>query len=70
MDFNLLEEEFQMQLALVISASDLNGCKDPKSAQIDAVKQMSLGCAALVTDVEGLFQFWSLSLWEKQVVKI
>ena len=52
-DFNLLEEEFQMQLALAISASDPDVRKDPESAQIDAVKQISLGYAAPVTDVNG-----------------
>lgn len=62
-DFNLLEEEFQMQLALAISASDPDVRKDPETAQIDAAKQMSLGCAASVTDTEALVQFQSLRYW-------
>ena len=62
-DFNLLEEEFQVQLALAISASDSDVRKDPESAQIDAAKQKSLGCAASVTDTEALVQFQSLRYW-------
>ncbi|XP_039017046.1 serine/threonine-protein kinase EDR1-like [Hibiscus syriacus] len=38
-DFNLLEEEFQLQLALAISASD------PETAQINAAKTISLAGA-------------------------
>ena len=59
-DFNLLEEEFQMQLALAISASDPDVRKDPESAQIDAAKQMSLGCETSVSDT---VQFQSLRYW-------
>ncbi|KAI4337136.1 hypothetical protein L6164_015585 [Bauhinia variegata] len=67
-DFNLLEEEFQMQLALAISASDPDVRKDPESAQINAAKQMSLGCAASVTDTEALVQFQSLRYWNYNVI--
>ncbi|XP_054797805.1 probable serine/threonine-protein kinase SIS8 [Prosopis cineraria] len=67
-DFNLLEEEFQLQLALAISASDTDVRKDPESAQIDAAKQMSLGCAASVTDTEALVQFQSLRYWNYNVI--
>ncbi|KAK4277346.1 hypothetical protein QN277_015359 [Acacia crassicarpa] len=66
--FNLLEEEFQLQLALAISASDPDVRKDPESAQIDAAKQMSLGSAASVTDTEGLVQFQSLRYWNYNVI--
>lgn len=62
-DFSLMEEEFQMQLALAISASDPDVRKDPDSAQIDAAKQMSLGCEASITDTEALVQFQSLRYW-------
>ncbi|KAI4316529.1 hypothetical protein L6164_024506 [Bauhinia variegata] len=67
-DFNLLEEEFQMQLALAISASDRDVRKDPESSQIDAAKQMSLGCASSVTDTEALVQFQSLRYWNYNVI--
>ncbi|XP_039018769.1 probable serine/threonine-protein kinase SIS8 isoform X2 [Hibiscus syriacus] len=57
-DFNLLEEEFQMQLALAISASD------PETAQIDAAKRISL--AGTVT---GAFaELLSLRYWNYNVV--
>ncbi|KAJ7966433.1 Mitogen-activated protein kinase kinase kinase [Quillaja saponaria] len=67
-DFNLLEEEFQVQLALAISASDPDGRKDPDSAQIDAAKQMSLGCAASATGKEAFAEFQSLRYWNYNVV--
>ncbi|XP_010925411.1 serine/threonine-protein kinase EDR1 isoform X2 [Elaeis guineensis] len=43
-DFSLFEEEYQVQLALAISASDPDGLEDPDSVQINAAKRMSLGC--------------------------
>ncbi|XP_008793254.2 probable serine/threonine-protein kinase SIS8 isoform X2 [Phoenix dactylifera] len=43
-DFSLFEEEYQVQLALAISASDPDGLEDPDSVQIKAAKRMSLGC--------------------------
>lgn len=52
-DFNLLEEEFQMQLALAISASD------PETAQIDAAKRISLAG----TDTNALVEFLSRRYW-------
>ncbi|KAI9118291.1 hypothetical protein K1719_010623 [Acacia pycnantha] len=67
-DFNLLEEEFQMQMALAISASDSDVRKDPDSAQIDAAKQMSLGCQTSVTDTEALVQFQSLRYWNYSAI--
>lgn len=63
-DFNLLEEEFQVQLALAISASDPDTREDAESAQIDAAKRISLGCPVapvIVTDspVESLsLRYW------------
>ncbi|KAJ7958349.1 Mitogen-activated protein kinase kinase kinase [Quillaja saponaria] len=67
-DFNFMEEEFQVQLALAISVSDPDGRKDPDSAQIDAAKQMSLGCAASTTGKEAFAEFQSLRYWNYNVV--
>ncbi|XVE53904.1 hypothetical protein DITRI_Ditri03aG0039600 [Diplodiscus trichospermus] len=58
MDFNLLEEEFQMQLALAISASD------PEMAQIDAAKRISLAG----TDTSAFVEFLSLRYWNYNIV--
>ena len=52
-DFDLLEEEFQMQLALAISASD------PETAQIDAAKRISLAG----TDTNAFVEALSLRYW-------
>ena len=52
-DFNLLEEEFQMQLALAISASD------PETAQIDAAKRISLAG----TDTDTFVEVLSIRYW-------
>ncbi|KAL1089463.1 hypothetical protein V6Z11_D07G022700 [Gossypium hirsutum] len=57
-DFNLLEEEFQMQLALAISASD------PETAQIDAAKRISLAG----TDNNVFVELLSLRYWNYNVV--
>lgn len=63
-DFNLLqEEEFQVQLALAISASDSDPHDVDESAQIDAAKQISLGYSASLTDTPALVQFQSLRYW-------
>ncbi|XP_057717898.1 probable serine/threonine-protein kinase SIS8 [Arachis stenosperma] len=68
-DFGLLEEEeFQMQLALAISASDPDVHKDPESAQIDAAKQISLGYEASLSDTQGLVQFQSLRYWNYNII--
>ncbi|OMO86600.1 hypothetical protein COLO4_21056 [Corchorus olitorius] len=57
-DFNYMEEEFQMQLALAISASD------PETAQIDAAKRISLAG----TDTNSFVDFLSLRYWNYNVV--
>ncbi|KAK8654804.1 hypothetical protein V6N13_107402 [Hibiscus sabdariffa] len=57
-DFNLLEEEFQMQLALAISASD------PETAQIDAAKRISLAG----TDTNAFVELPTLRYWNYNVV--
>ncbi|KAJ6732596.1 SERINE-THREONINE PROTEIN KINASE [Salix purpurea] len=68
-DFNLLEEEFQVQLALAISASDPDSTLDAESAQIDAAKRISLrSCPVVPVDnadslAESLsFRYWSYSV--------
>eukprot|EP01018_Ginkgo_biloba_P017163 Gb_40235 [translate_table: standard] len=43
MDFNYFEEEYQVQLALAISASNTENRYDPESLQIKAAKRISLG---------------------------
>lgn len=64
LEFNLFqEEEFQMQLALAISASDSDRRDTAESAQIDAAKQISLGYSASFTDTHALVQFQSLRYW-------
>ncbi|KAK9273449.1 hypothetical protein L1049_018259 [Liquidambar formosana] len=68
MDFNFLEEEFQVQLALAISASDPDAREDPESVQIKAAKQMSLGCSPSVADRETLVEFLSLRYWNYNAV--
>ncbi|KAJ6803086.1 serine/threonine-protein kinase EDR1-like [Iris pallida] len=46
--FSFFEEEYQVQLAMAISASDPDGLADPDSVQINAAKRMSLGCSASI----------------------
>ncbi|RWR82765.1 Protein kinase domain-containing protein [Cinnamomum micranthum f. kanehirae] len=66
-DFNFFEEEFQVQLALAISASDDRD--DPESKQIKAAKRMSLGCShAAPHDGETLVDLLSLRYWNFNVV--
>ncbi|GFQ05389.1 serine/threonine-protein kinase ctr1 [Phtheirospermum japonicum] len=64
-NFNFLEEEFQMQLAMAISASDPGQTRvDSETAQIDAVKQISLGRSPS----QSLAEFLSLRYWSCNVV--
>ncbi|XP_057799671.1 probable serine/threonine-protein kinase SIS8 [Salvia miltiorrhiza] len=64
-NFNYLEEEFQMQLALAISVSDPGQtCVDSETAQINAVKQISLGRSPS----QSLAEFLSLRYWSCNVV--
>uniref|UniRef100_A0A6N2L2G8 non-specific serine/threonine protein kinase n=1 Tax=Salix viminalis TaxID=40686 RepID=A0A6N2L2G8_SALVM len=69
-DFNSLEEEFQMQLALAISASDPDSTQDAESAQIDAAKRISLRSSPVVpvNDAESLAESLSLRYWSYSVV--
>lgn len=62
-DFNFFEEEFQVQLALAISASDPDGREDPELFQIKAAQRMSLGCPPSVAVDENLVDFLSLRYW-------
>lgn len=63
LDFNFLEEEFQVQMALAISASDPDAREDTESAQIDAAKRISLGCATPVAASQALVDILSLHYW-------
>ncbi|EEF45788.1 serine/threonine-protein kinase EDR1 [Ricinus communis] len=68
-DFSLLEEEFQVQLALAISVSDPDMRTDPESAQIDAAKRISLGCPVSSVSVsDAVNQSLSLRYWSYNVV--
>ncbi|XP_074578072.1 putative serine/threonine-protein kinase SIS8 [Curcuma longa] len=79
-DFSLFEEEYQVQLALAISASaDPDGLEDADSVQIKAAKRMSLGCPPGVGAASGTFvgvgaddgssmEFLSLRYWSYNVV--
>lgn len=59
-NFNYLEEEFQMQLALAISVSDPGQTGvDSETAQINAVKQISLGRSPS----QSMAEFLSLRYW-------
>lgn len=58
-NFNFFEEEYQVQLALAISASDPNSRDDPESVQIKAAEQLSLGYPR-ATESETLVDFLSL----------
>lgn len=68
-DFSLFEEEYQVQLALAISASDPDGLEDPDSVQIKAAKRMSLGCLVVPggggssAGDESHMEFLSLRYW-------
>ncbi|KAI3468131.1 hypothetical protein Pfo_024794 [Paulownia fortunei] len=64
-NFNFIEEEFQMQLALAISVSDPGQTGvDSETAQINAVKQISLG----PSPSQSLADFLSLRYWSCNVV--
>ncbi|XP_044464097.1 serine/threonine-protein kinase EDR1-like isoform X3 [Mangifera indica] len=68
-DYNLLEEEYQVQLALAISASDPDVREEAESAQIDTAKRMSLGCrSASVTETDAFVEFLSLRYWSYNAV--
>ena len=62
-DFSFLEEEFQVQLALAISASDPDARDDRETAQIKVAKRISLGCSPSTTDTETLVELLSLRYW-------
>ncbi|XP_068651712.1 probable serine/threonine-protein kinase SIS8 isoform X2 [Aristolochia californica] len=66
-DFNFFEEEFQVQLALALSASDPDRRQDAETAQIDAVKRISLGSLPGPVN-SALLDFLSLRYWNYNVV--
>ncbi|KAJ0985494.1 hypothetical protein J5N97_003850 [Dioscorea zingiberensis] len=69
-DFSFFEEEYQVQLALAISASDPDGLEDADAVQIKAAKRMSLGCTDVVPVREdgNLMAFLSLQYRNYNVV--
>ncbi|KAF6152243.1 hypothetical protein GIB67_005897 [Kingdonia uniflora] len=67
-DYNFFEEEYQVQLALAISASDSDGREDPESVQIKAAKRMSLAVPRSFVAGETLVEFLSLRYWNYNVV--
>ncbi|OVA11719.1 Protein kinase domain [Macleaya cordata] len=67
-DYNFFEEEFQVQLAMAISASDPEVREDRESAQIKAAKQMSLFCPSSIATNETLAEDISLRYWNYNVV--
>lgn len=63
-DFNLMEEEYQVQLAMAISVSDPDPRENADTAQLDAAKRISLGVsAAPVTNADSAVDFLSLRYW-------
>ncbi|CAO2818053.1 unnamed protein product [Amaranthus hypochondriacus] len=69
-DFNLIEEDFQLQLAMAISASGSeNQVDDDSDKQIMAAKQLSLACSPSVPDNEKLSEFLSLKYWNYNVIQ-
>ncbi|XP_074286924.1 putative serine/threonine-protein kinase SIS8 isoform X2 [Silene latifolia] len=69
--FNYLEDEYQMQLAMAISASTGHVIRndDESDCQIKAAKQLSLACSPSVPDNERLSEFISLKYWNYNVVQ-
>ncbi|XP_010519852.1 PREDICTED: serine/threonine-protein kinase EDR1 [Tarenaya hassleriana] len=67
-DFNMMEEEFQVQLAMAISASDPDSRENADTAQIDAAKRISLGVPAPATDADSVVDFLSLRYWGHKVI--
>ncbi|KAK9742015.1 hypothetical protein RND81_03G143300 [Saponaria officinalis] len=70
-DFNYFEDEFQMQLAMAISASTDHEVRndDDSDCQIKAAKQLSLACSPSVPDNERLSEFISLKYWNYNVIQ-
>ncbi|CAH8303526.1 unnamed protein product [Eruca vesicaria subsp. sativa] len=62
-DFNLMEEEYQVQLAMAISVSDPDPRENADTAQLDAAKRISLGVKAPVNNVDSGVDFLSLRYW-------
>ncbi|KAF8118205.1 hypothetical protein N665_0006s0197 [Sinapis alba] len=67
-DFGLMEEEYQVQLAMAISVSDPDPRENADTAQLDAAKRISLGVKAPVTDADSAVDFLSLRYWGHKVI--
>ncbi|KAL0709381.1 hypothetical protein Bca4012_016359 [Brassica carinata] len=67
-DFGLMEEEYQVQLAMAISVSDPDPRENADTAQLDAAKRISLGVKAPVTNVDSAVDFLSLRYWGHKVI--
>ncbi|KAJ0260814.1 hypothetical protein HA466_0040580 [Hirschfeldia incana] len=67
-DFGLMEEEYQVQLAMAISVSDPDPRENADTAQLDAAKRISLGVKAPVTSVDSPIDFLSLRYWGHKVI--
>ncbi|KAL9230381.1 hypothetical protein vseg_005743 [Gypsophila vaccaria] len=73
-EYNYLEDEYQMQLAMAISASTGDEVRaevedDECDCQIKAAKQLSLACSPSVPDNHRLSEFISLKYWNYNVVQ-
>ncbi|XP_057831140.1 probable serine/threonine-protein kinase SIS8 isoform X1 [Cryptomeria japonica] len=71
MDYNYFEEEYQVQLALAISASSSNTdsiCNDPESLQINAAKRISLGHSPSPSPANTPAEFLAHRYWSYNVV--
>uniref|UniRef100_M4CPI4 non-specific serine/threonine protein kinase n=1 Tax=Brassica campestris TaxID=3711 RepID=M4CPI4_BRACM len=67
-DFGLMEEEYQVQLAMAISVSDPDPRENADTAQLDAAKRISLGVKAPVTNADSAVDFLSLRYWGHKVI--
>ena len=69
-DFSLMEEEYQVQLAMAISVSDPDPRENADTAQLDAAKRISLGVKAPVTNADSAVDFLSLRYWVYTLYKL
>ncbi|XP_010555009.1 PREDICTED: serine/threonine-protein kinase EDR1-like isoform X2 [Tarenaya hassleriana] len=67
-DFNMMEEEFQVQLAMAISVSNPDSRENADTAEIDAAKRISLGVPAPLADSDSVVDFLSLRYWGHKAI--